>query len=328
MPKNIACIVILALVYISSQESRAQPKIGVLASYSGPWGAYGEAYRRGIELADVGSKATFIYEEDGFVPAKSVSAFRKLLNADKISAVLVGDTVTAQAVSPIALKNKIPLYSWASSDGVFANNPYGLRLWTSNAKDLAFITEEITRRGYKKLALFTSTHTYTNMWATELEARFPGSHWDDFSKPPESFQTNLIKVRNGGYDAIGVCMGSPMNGQIAKQLKDLKINIPLFGCNFLEATADIRVAAGAFSGVWFTSPKLSANFVQKYKEKFGFTDHIISAAVFHDGALLATGTKDKPFALEGLREVNENGDRHLDFDFQIVQFQDNDIVFN
>lgn len=307
-------------------SAAAQQKVGVLASYSGDWGEYGVAYRHGIELAGVGPKATFIYEDDGFLPAKSVSAFRKLLEVDKISSVLVGDTVTAQAVAPIAMKRKIPLLGWAAADGMFRGNPYGLRLWTSNRKDFSFTTEVLKRHGYKKVALFTSTHTYTGLWAEALKAEFPGSIWEDFSTTPDSFQTSMMKAKAGGFDAIGVCLGSGLNGRFAKQLRTLRIDIPLFGCNFIEASADIQAADGAFDRVWFTAPKLSQEFMTSYTTRFGTTDHVISAAVFHDAALLVTGTTDKPFAIAGLREVNVDGDRHLDFEYQVLRFRGSQIV--
>jgi len=304
----------------------AQQKVGVLASYTGDWGAYGVAYRHGIEMADVVSKATFIYEDDGFLPAKSVSAFRKLVQVDKISAVLVGDTVTSQAIGPIAMKQKIPLLGWAGVDGMFRGNPYGLRLWTSNRKDFSFMTDELKRRGYKKVALFTSTHTYTSLWAEALKGEFPGSVWEDFSTSPDSFQTSIMKAKAGGFDAIGVCLGAGLNGRFAQQVEALHIDAPLFGCNFIEAFADIEAAHGAFDGVWFTAPKLSQEFMKAYTARFGTTDHIISAAIFHDAALLVTGTTDRPFAISGLREVNIDGDRHLDFDYQVLRFKGSRIV--
>ena len=327
--KACACLLwVLCVLGLSSGASSAlaQPKVGVLASYTGDWGAYGEAYRHGIELADVGTKATFIYEDDGFLPAKTVSAYRKLVDVDKISAVLVGDTVTAQAVAPIALKKKMPLFAWASGARGFENNPYALRLWSSNAKDISFITERLKKLGYKRLALFTTTHTYTTEWGRALVEAFPGSVWEDFSSAPDTFQSNLIKAKQQGFDAIGVCLSSGSNGRFAKQMRDLKINLPLFGCNFLEASADIQAAAGALDGVWFTAPKVSQEFVKRYKDRYGVTDHVVSAALFHDAALLVTDTKDKPYAISGLREVNDSGDRHLDFQFEVLGFKGAEIV--
>ena len=311
----------LFFVVLCGSPAAGQPKVGVLASYSGDWGAYGVAYRHGIEMSDVGAKATFIYEDDGFLPAKSVSAFRKLLEVDKISAVLVGDTVTAQAIGPIAMKRKIPLLAWASGDRVFANNPYGLRLWTSNEKDFSFTADQLKKRGYKKIALFTSTHTYTAAWAEYLKERFSGTEWEDFSTNPDSFQTALVQAKAGGFDAVGVCLGAGLNGRFAKQMRALRIDLPLFGCNFIESSADIQAADGAFDGVWFTAPKISPDFVKSYTTRFGTSDHLVSAAIFHDAALLVTHTTEKPFAIPGLREVRDGGDRRLEFEYQVLRFK-------
>lgn len=325
--RSLLTAVLLSFVFsaMSGRCAIAESKIGVLASFTGDWGAYGQAYRRGIELADVGSTATFLYEDDGFLPARSVSAFRKLVEVDKISAALVGDTVTAQAISPIALKQKIPLFAWASGTK-FTNNPYALRLWTSNAKDFSFMGTEVKRRGYKKLALFTSTHTYTTEWARALTEQFPESAWEDFSTNPDSFQSSILKVKAGGFDAIGVCLAAGLNGRLAHQLRSLRVDIPLFGCNFIESSADIEAANGAFDGVWFTAPKLSTEFTGKYTARFGKSDHLVSAAIFHDAALLVTHATDRPFAIEGLREVSDDGDRHLDFDYQVLRFRGSQIV--
>jgi ABC-type branched-subunit amino acid transport system substrate-binding protein len=323
-------LLILTVGFYPADACRALPQtkpvIGVLASYTGDWGAYGQAYRRGIELAGVEDRATFVFEEDGFLPAKTVTAFRKLLEVDKISAVLVGDTVTAQAIAPIALQSHIPLIAWASDDGVFRNNPLALRLWSSRERDIGFISSEISRRGYKRLALFTSTHTYTAAWGANLKARFPGSEWQDFSSPPESFQTYLLKAKQRGFDAIGVCLSSGLNGRLAKQMKQLQISLPLFGCNFLEASADIVAAAGSLDGVWFTAPKISPDFANRYRNSTGITDHVVSAAIFHDAALLATKTTDKPFAIANLKEVAVHGDRYLEFDYQVLRFSGSEIV--
>ena len=317
---------LVALILAAScGVATAQPKVGVLAGYTGDWGSYGQAYRRGIELADVGSKATFVYEDDGFLPAKTVSAFRKLLAVDKISAVLVGDSVTAQAISPIAMKQKIQLLAWASSDKGLGNNPYALRLWASNLKEFSFIGAQVKRHGFKKIALFTSTHTYTSAWAQALKEQFPESVWEDFSTTPDSFQSSIVKAKAGGFDAIGVCLGAGLNGRFAKQRRSLRVDIPLFGCNFLESSADIQAADGTLDGVWFTGPKLSQEFSKAYTTRFGSSDNVVSAAVFHDAALLVTHTTDKPFAIAGVREVNDEGDRHLDFDYQILRFKGSQI---
>jgi hypothetical protein len=65
--------------------------------------------------------------------------------------------------------------------------------------------------------------------------------------------------------------------------------------------------------------------MKAYVSRFGTSDHIVSAAVFHDAALLVTQGSAKPFAIAGFREVNEDGDRHLDFDYQVLRFKGSQI---
>lgn len=61
----------LALLASGSAIVEAENRVGVLASYLGEGGAYGQAYRTSIEMAEVSHKASFVYEEDSFLPAKS-----------------------------------------------------------------------------------------------------------------------------------------------------------------------------------------------------------------------------------------------------------------
>lgn len=321
MKPALATAVSVLLSVFSPSGGLAQSKVGVLASYSGDWGSYGVAYRNGIELAGVGESVTVVYEDDGFLPAKTVTAFRKLVDVDKITAVFVGDTVTAQAVAPLAQKRLMPLYAWASTDGAFGHNPYATRLWASNRKDYGFLVDEVTRRGYKRVALFTSTHPYANGWAEAIATRLKGSVIEDFSATPESFQAPILKLKQGGFDAVGICLSPGLNGLFAKQMRALNLSVPLFSCGFVESSADIEAARGAFDGMWFTAPRLSEAFVQTYKRRFGKTDHIVSAAIFHDAARLIAGQFQKPFAIDGLKVIEEDGDRHLDFDFGVFQFR-------
>ena len=308
-----------------SSLARGETKVGVLAAFTGDGASYGTAYRNGIELADLGDKATFIFEDDGFQPAKTVSAFRKLTTIDRVSAVLVGDTVTAQAVAPLARQRRIPLLAWASSDRVFVGNLFARRLWTTNARDYGYASDEVVRRGYKRVALFTSTHPYCAGWGEAIRRRLPGSTREDFSTDPGSFQANILKLKASGVDAVGLCLFPGSNGLFVRQMKSLKVSLPVFGCDFVESSADISPAGEAFDGVWFTAPKISREFIEKYRARFGTTDHIVSAAIFHDGALMLGGDERPPYVIEGIREVEDNGDRYVDFAFATYEIRNGEI---
>jgi hypothetical protein len=129
------------LAVIVTRPAKAETKIGVLAGFSGVSAGYGTAYRTGIELAPRKDGYSFIFEDDQFLPAKTISAFNKLVTIDKISSAFIGDTVTAQAVAPIARRNKIPLYVWASSSFEANEGSLTTRLWTTDEEDFDYATE-------------------------------------------------------------------------------------------------------------------------------------------------------------------------------------------
>lgn len=320
MPRPLALLITPLALWASSLVS-AEERIGVIAGFSGDSASYGAAYRNGIELADLRGRATVLYEDDGFLPAKTLTAFRKLVDIDKVSSVIVGDSVTSQAVAPLAKKEKIPLFGWASANKVFLHNPYALRLWTTTEDDYGYIADEVVRRGYKRIAVFTSTHAYASGWGDAIQKRLPGSSWDDFAKSPESFQTYILRLKRSGVDAVGLCLSPGLNGLFTKQMRNLKVFLPVFACDFVEASADIQAADGSFDGVWFTAPKVSEKFIARYREKFGTTDHLVSAALFHDAALLAAKASNSEYAIEGLKVVDEGGDRHLEFPFATFVFK-------
>ena len=68
-------------------------------------------------------------------------------------------------------------------------------------------------------------------------------------------------------------------------------------------------------------PKVSERFITRYREKFGTTDPLVSAALFHDAALLAAKASNSEYAIEGLKVVEEGGDRHLEFPFATFVFK-------
>lgn len=318
-------IFVWAIALGAPGTAAAEERIGVIAGFSGPGAEYGMAYRRGVELAKLPVGNSFFYEDDQFTPAKTIAAFNKLIQFDKISKVIIGDTVTAQAIVPIAKRRGIPIFVWASEAKEFESEPLVTRLWDTDANDFDATTALLRERGFKRVALFTSAHTYANNWGAALAKAVPGSTHQMYSLSPQSFQADILKAittkQPAKFDALGICLNPGENGVFARQLRQLKSEMPLFACCFVEATADIEAAAGAFSGVSFTAPKVSPEFIEQYVKRFGATDHLISAAIFHDAALLASRSNGAVFALEGLTKITPpEGGAHLRLNYGTYEF--------
>jgi ABC-type branched-subunit amino acid transport system substrate-binding protein len=314
------------LAVIVTRPAKAETKIGVLAGFSGVSAGYGTAYRTGIELAPRKDGYSFIFEDDQFLPAKTISAFNKLVTIDKISSAFIGDTVTAQAVAPIARRNKIPLYVWASSSFEANEGSLTTRLWTTDEEDFDYATKDIKKRGIARVALFTSTHTYADSWGRYIAAQLRGSVQQRFDLDQSNFQAAILRTSQQKFDAIGVCLNSGQIGLFARQLRQLKSTIPLFACHFVESDADIDAASGALDGVFFTAPKVSTEFREQYIKARGNTNHLFSAAVFHTAALLATDQIKHQSAFIGMRRITTpKGSSYLSFPFTRYRFHGSEI---
>jgi ABC-type branched-subunit amino acid transport system substrate-binding protein len=107
--------------------------IGQVAALSGPAAALAQSMREGILAAFAeanaaggvkGHKLELISEDDGYEPAKSVTGAKKLINDDKVFA-LVGSvgTPTSAAVQPITTEIGMPFVG-AFTGAEFLSDPY------------------------------------------------------------------------------------------------------------------------------------------------------------------------------------------------------------
>src|SRR3989338_2531659 len=100
-----ALILVVSCSPCLAQNRGGSLKIGAVLPLSGPAAAYGIATRNGIELAlaDIGpaGKLQVIYEDDRFLVAETVRAFKRLAEIEQVSAVFVIGSTHANALAPL-----------------------------------------------------------------------------------------------------------------------------------------------------------------------------------------------------------------------------------
>jgi ABC-type branched-subunit amino acid transport system substrate-binding protein len=95
-------------------EERA--RVGLIGAFSGPAQVYGTVCKNGLEMARKDFKLDsfdLVYEDDEFSTAKTVAAFKKLVEVDKVKLVLSVGSGPSKAIAPLALRYKVPLIAWA-----------------------------------------------------------------------------------------------------------------------------------------------------------------------------------------------------------------------
>lgn len=314
-------------------------RVGFINGLSGPWAAYSEAYRRGIELANVAERVTFVYEDDQFAPAKTVTAFNKLMLNDSIDVLLVGDDTTAQAIAPLVAKKRIPLLAWAGSAEIFRNNPFVFRLWDNVETEVDVVKDVIKNHSFKKLQTIVSVHPYASKWGHSICSGIGTlcNSIQEFAVDPQDLALEILRAKNSAIDSFLLCLNPGLNGLFARKMRELHLNFPIIGCNMLESLVDFNAAGAAFDGVEFVSPRVSDDFRKKYLALSGNSSHLVSAAVHYDAALLLARLshlrgerrveiipelmkiKDFSGALGKFEAINEQGDLHMRLQMQMYR---------
>ena len=280
----VATIVILILVsggyalYKSSKsevsdvtpEATEPIKIGFMAPLTGDSADIGNNSRAAAEIAKdeinkaggVGGRQIELVSEDGKCSnGAAVNAIAKLINVDKVSAILGGDcdeeTISA---APVAEASKIPMLSYCSTsakissagDYVFRNIP------SENSEALYAASYILDTLKFKNIAL---VHENTD-WGTGLSDTFFNATGnsdgkivitESYKNDAKDFKTILTKVKKSKAEIV-YFLGHATSSIVAiKQMKEVGIKIPVFGSSAWDDVTIWNKLGKTGDGMMFTS---------------------------------------------------------------------------
>ncbi|MDB5254314.1 MAG: Branched-chain amino acid transport system substrate-binding protein [Parcubacteria group bacterium] len=264
-------IVILAVIFWYKGKTPVTPtqtiKIGVVAPITGGGTLFGTGLVKGIELAKKdlgGSTYELIIEDDASKPAQSASAAQKLINIDKVQALISVTSGTGNAVKPIAAAAKIPHIAVASdiriSDGLYNFTNLALpddeaNAWLAEAK----------ARGIKTVAILAQNQPGLNLLIDNVKAGASAAgikivYETHFDPTTQDFKTEIAKAVASKPDNFLVSAFPPSLDIIGQQLRDAKIT-NVSGI----ATFSLSASPHLFDGEWYTDPAISD---QAFKDRF------------------------------------------------------------
>jgi len=283
MKKIIIGIAVIILIVVgvsyfgknSSQPSSKEPiKIGVILPLTGDASFIGEAAKNSAILAKESfgkTKNTYelVFEDDQADSKKTVSAFRKLVDIDKIRAVGTGFAGPGSAVAPLAEKEKIIHFSIASDLNIAKDKPFVFNHWIKPENEAGVYIKEAKRQGLKKIAMIATNQQGIIAIRDALLKEDPTIFIlkDELFNPQEKdFRTAVIKAKNEGADAFIMMLLPGQLTSLVKQIKDLNINVPLTSVESFEYDLE---AVPMLEGQWYvTSADPSEEFTASYKEKY------------------------------------------------------------
>ena len=329
-------VFILSWTSVGSAESI---KIGMIYPLSGVMAYDGESVVAGAKLAveNINSKGgllkgqtiELLIEDGQGLPAESVAAAEKLINRDKVAAIVGCLRSTASlAVQPIANKNKTPMLTVISTTPKLTEGgyKYTFRSCPQEAMLIAVAARFITTKlGVKKLCFLGPNDEWGRAaldgWG-KLMKENGGQLLSGVLVPnaETNFQAYLTKIKSLNPDAVAVQAETLMASMVFKQAKEMGLTVPFIGHGATASQEFIKLAGDAAEGVYsmmpyvytYDSPQNKA-FTQAYSKRFpgrGMPDKYAVAG--YDGiyiladAITKAGKADRESIRTGLTKVESN----------------------
>lgn len=311
----------------NNQSADNSIKIGAILPLTGEASSYGQAARKGIDLAvekvkkEKGIDLEIIYEDDQIDPKKSVDAFQKLVNLDGVKYIMGFGSGETLAVCPLAELNNVILFSAGSSPEITNCGDYTFRDFPSDVYQGKVLAEKVYGKGFNNIALMYINNDYGAGLKDKFKENFKGNiaATEAFSVGEKDFKTQLAKIKLSNPEAIVLISHLAEGEGLLKQRYDLGISQPIFTSEGLkddnlpkDVPADALknmyfVYASQYEGAEYQEYKNA--YLQKYGEGFGiFSDYVYDNVLALANAIEKSGDpKNIESVKTNLYQTNMNG---------------------
>lgn len=258
--------------YAASDEYR----VGCIFSVTGPASWLGEPEKKTAEmLAEKinaagginGHKIKLYIEDDQADNTRAVNAAKKLINRDKVCAI-IGPSVSGatMAIVPVMQEAKIPLVSCAAAAVIV--EPVAERQWIfktpqKDSDAVRRIYEHLISKGIKDVGLITGTTGFGNAGRTQLKDLAPEYKMnivaDETYAPSDTDMTaQLVNIRKANARAVINWSIVPAQSIVPRNMKQLNMTIPLYQSHGFGNIKYAEAAGEAGEGIIFPAGRLLA----------------------------------------------------------------------
>jgi branched-chain amino acid transport system substrate-binding protein len=299
-------VALLPFIHIArSSADNSSFKIGVILPLSGQSANFGAISQRGIQLAleqlpaqDKG-RVSVIIEDDGLINSRSVSAAHKLIDIDKVDALVTWSSSTALAVVGLAESHKLPHISIASDPEVARGKRYSFTYWALAEDEAKELYDYLTSAGIKRIAIVSVVHNGALAIRDQFvklaheDSKIEIVTDDEVVSGILDFRSMLRRIKSKGQIDGFIPVFFP--GQLApivKQLREVGMTAPLFGFETFEDTGEIKAAGGLFTGaIYSTGADPQPQFTEAYLKRFPGESHYTASQTYDAIQLLAKGSR-------------------------------------
>ncbi len=291
----------MVCLLINSPVFSKDIKVGAAFSITGPASFLGEPERKTAEMIVEeinnsgginGNKIKLFVEDTQGDNTRAVMAFKKLIEKYQVCGIVgTSRSGTSMAVIPIVQAAKIPMLSCAAAEQIVT--PIADRSWVfktpqNDSDAVRRIYDHIVSKGIKDIAIITGTSGFGTAGREQLKnlSKEYGLNIvadETFNPTDTDMQAQLVKIRNTSAKALINWEIVPAQSIIPQNMKQLKIEMPLYQSHGFGNIKYVKAAGVAAEGIIFPAGRLLAvdslpddhpqksvllDYKKKYEEKF------------------------------------------------------------
>lgn len=254
MNKNILLVTFLFLFSVANSFAE-EIKIGLILTLTGPFADLGDDAKRGIDLAmdsktDHGQldnyKISLIYG-DSADPKTGINEFNRLVNQEKVAAILTMRSTIGMSLNPFSKAKGIPLVGAVGHPKFTTTNEYAFQFWPSTDQEGAVLAKKALELGYKDVIAVTAEDDWTLSLTEGFKDSFEKNGGNiSLSKtilPSETdFQPVVTQIKSKKVDAIFVNLTLNGSALMVKRLREQAIKLPILANFWLGDQNAIKTA--------------------------------------------------------------------------------------
>lgn len=245
----IACV--LPAVSALPQEvgfTNREVTLGIWTSLTGPTALLGTSARDGFQIwineinqtgGINGRKIRLVVYDDGGSPQEALAAVRRLVEQDKVFALVAGSTSGATLpVIPLISRAKIPFIASISSNRRLLDpfSRYMFRIYANEiAQSQGIVDWAVSNNGVKRPAMIYTSNDYGIGGEEAVSQRLQGKFGlkliaaERYNSGDQDFSAQLLRIKQATPDSLFIWAFAAEAGIIVRQAKELGITVPLFG---------------------------------------------------------------------------------------------------
>lgn len=272
----VGALMVMALLLVWSLPVAVQAqetyRIGGIFSVTGPSSFLGDPEKKSMEMVieeinaqggiDGKKLEAVIYDDEGD-PTKAVLAANKLISRDKVIAVVGPSlTQTTLAILPILEKANILLVSCAAGIKITEPvKPFVFKTAQNDVLAVATIYGHMKANNIKNVGLLTVENSFGESGREQLSGKAAEFginivRAETFGARDTDMTAQLTKIRAGQPDAI-ICWGTnPGPAVVARNAKQLNIDVPLYQSHGVASPKFIELAGEAADDILLPTGKI------------------------------------------------------------------------